>query len=127
MKGSPRASQSKGADGVMSEWRSSGSRPMSLQHWEDRRALYSQAVMSLPMVPIAHSRRRRTLFASRRFQLALHLRQGRRFDQQALPFVTTTGPAEAHDNGPFCAFRLHPPREQRIARRQELKIAETNA
>jgi hypothetical protein len=61
------------------------------------------------------------------FEFALHVGQGQRLHQQALSFVAATTSAEAHDNCASRAFRLHPPRQQRIARWQELKITETNA
>src|SRR3982074_3158988 len=69
----------------------------------------------------------RLSLASLGFEVAPHLRQRQRFHQQTLPFVAATTPAEAHDNSASRAFRLHPPRQQRVARRQELKIIETNA
>jgi hypothetical protein len=68
-----------------------------------------------------------TLFAPLRFEIALHLRQGQRLDQQALSFVAAATPAEAHDDSPSFAFRLYPPRQQRVARWQEREISETNA
>jgi hypothetical protein len=50
------------------------------------------------------------------------VRQGRRLDQQALSFVAAARSAEAHDNRVSDAFRLCSPRQQRIARGQELEI-----
>src|SRR3984893_19373639 len=69
----------------------------------------------------------RILLASLYFEVVLHVRQSQRLDQQTLSFVATTAPAETHDNSASRAFRLHPPREQRIARRQELEIVEAKA
>jgi hypothetical protein len=69
----------------------------------------------------------RILLASLHFEVVLHVRQYQRFDQQTLSFVAATAAAEAHDNSASRAFRLDPPRQQSIARRQELKIIETNA
>src|SRR5258708_15888337 len=74
-----------------------------------------------------HGHERVSLLASLRFEVALHVRQHQRLDQQTLSFVAATAPAEAHDNSPSRAFRLHPPRQQRVAPRQELEILETNA
>ena len=61
-----------------------------------------------------------------RFKFALHVRQCLRLDQQALSFVAATASTEADDDGEPRAFRFGPPREQRIARRQELKVIETH-
>src|SRR5271156_667051 len=55
------------------------------------------------------------------------VRQRQRLDQQALSFVAAARSAEAHDNGASGAFRLRVPRQQRIARGQELEIIETDA
>jgi hypothetical protein len=54
------------------------------------------------------------------FKFTLHVRQCLRLDQQTLPFVAATASTEADDDGEPRAFRLDPPRKQRIARRQEL-------
>jgi len=59
-----------------------------------------------------------------RFKTLLHLIQGRGLDQEALPFIAAAGAAETHDDGAFLAFGLHPPRQRRIARRQECEIVE---
>jgi hypothetical protein len=45
----------------------------------------------------------------------------------SLSFVAAAAATEAHDNSASRAFRLHPPRQQRIARRQELEIVEADA
>ena len=61
-----------------------------------------------------------------RFQVAQRLCQGLRLDQQAASFVAATASAEAYDDGVSGAFRLHPPREQRIARRQVLQVVQAD-
>ena len=61
-----------------------------------------------------------------RFKFTLHVRQCLRLDQQTLSFVAATASAEADDDREPRAFRFDPTREQRIARRQELKVIETH-
>lgn len=62
-----------------------------------------------------------------RFKFTLHVRQCLRLDQKTLSFVTAPASTEADDDSEPRVFRLDPPRQQRIALRQELKIIETDA
>jgi hypothetical protein len=63
-----------------------------------------------------------SLLAALRFEVALHDRRRQRLDQQT-SFAAATVPAEAHDNCACRAFRRHPPRQRRVARRQTRSMA----
>ncbi len=82
--------------------RSRGRRPVSAVGWSSRPALRFNTVL-------------------------LYLSQGRRLDQEALPFVTAAAAAEPDDHRKAPAFRLRPPRQRRITGRQEFKIIEAAA
>jgi hypothetical protein len=86
-----------------------------------------------PRPGVVHSMRsgkegheRISLLASLRFKVASQIYQRQRLDQQTLSFVATAR-TEAHDNNACRAFRRHPPRQRRVARRQEVGFIETNA
>src|SRR5271165_3523656 len=68
-------------------------------------------------------RSRRSLADAR----SLRICQGPRLDQQALSLVAAAGPAEAHYDRIAGALGFRAPREQRVARRQILKIIEVDA
>ena len=59
--------------------------------------------------------------------VALHILQGLRFNQQTLSFVAATTPAEANHDGISCAFGLDPTGGQRVPCAQKFEIVEIDA
>jgi hypothetical protein len=90
---------------------------------ENVRGLRSTRSTSLCQPPESHTPLRISLLAALRFEVALHDRRRQRLDQQTLSSAAATVPAEAHDNCACRAFRRHPPRQRRVARRQTRSTA----